>query len=200
MLFGLFRRSANEAVIERLHAAIVEAARQPVLYLDLGMVDTFEGRFESLTLHAALVLRRLNALPAPAPDMAQDLADTIFRHFDRTLREMGVGDTTVPKKMKGLAEAFMGRSAAYDEALRGNPKGSALDHDHLAKTLARNILGRRDVATGSDNAPLEARTIEALTLYVEAVAEALGDTPTQAFVDGRVPFPDPARFGPEGSP
>jgi cytochrome b pre-mRNA-processing protein 3 len=195
MLFGLFRRSANEVVIERLHAVIVEAARQPVLYLDLGMVDTFEGRFESLTLHAALVLRRLNALSTPGPDMAQDLADTIFRHFDRTLREMGVGDTTVPKKMKGLAEAFMGRAAAYDEALRG-------DRDRLKKTLARNIFGVRAETTqaGVEDGPLDARRLEALTRYVEAMADALGATPAQAFVDGRVPFADPALFRSEGSP
>ena len=51
--------------------------------------------------------------------MAQHLVDTVFKHFDRTLREMGVGDTTVPKRMKTMAEAFGGRSAAYDTALRG---------------------------------------------------------------------------------
>ena len=79
MFFGLFRRSANRAVIERLHAVLVAASRQPALFTGLGMTDTFEGRFESLTLHAALVLRALNALPAPGPDLAQDLVDSIFR-------------------------------------------------------------------------------------------------------------------------
>ena len=98
MIFKLFRRSANQTVIERLHAAIVAAARQPALFTALGLSDTFEGRFESLTLQAALVLRRLNALPAPGPEIAQDLIDTIFQHFDRMLREMGIGDTTVPKR------------------------------------------------------------------------------------------------------
>ena len=68
----------------------------------MGVPDTFEGRFESLTLHAALLVRRLRAAEAPGPDMAQHLVDTVFRHFDRTLREMGVGDTTVPKRMKLL--------------------------------------------------------------------------------------------------
>ena len=130
MILGLFRRSPNVAVVERLHAAIVAAARQPALYTDLAVPDTFEGRFESLTLHAGLVLRRLRDAPAPGPEMAQDLVDTVFRHFDRTLREMGVGDTAVPKRMKGIAEAFAGRCAAYDEALRSGD---------LARALARNV-------------------------------------------------------------
>ena len=181
MIFSLFRRSSNRAVIERLYAAIVLAARQPALFTRLGMTDTFEGRFESLTLHAALVLRRLNGLAAPGPDLAQDLVDTIFRHFDRTLREMGVGDTTVPKRMKTMAEAFLGRSGAYDEALgRG--------HDAVSDALNRNIL--------TAETP---RDLKALTGYVEAMAAALADVPLEVFVEGRPPFPDPPLFTSEAA-
>jgi cytochrome b pre-mRNA-processing protein 3 len=187
MIFRLFRRSDNQAVIEGLYAGIVAAARQPMLYTDYGMSDTFEGRFDSLTLHTALVLRRLNTLPAPGSEIAQDLIDTVFRHFDRTLREMGVGDTTVPKRMKKLAEAFLGRSAAYDEALRQG-------HDALAATLARNILSTQTGA--ADNA---SKDLSALTRYVEAVADELAKAPLQVFVDGQPPFPDLSRFTSEAS-
>ena len=168
MVFGLFRRSANEAVIERLYASVVAASRQPRLYADLAVPDTFEGRFESLTLHAVLVLRRLQAGPPPGPDMAQHLVDTVFKHLDRTLREMGVGDTTVPKRMKTLAEAFLGRSAAYQEALKSGT---------LAMALARNIyLGGQDG--------------ERLARYVEASVERLDAETLQGFIEGRVPFAD----------
>ncbi|MDR3463116.1 MAG: ubiquinol-cytochrome C chaperone family protein [Beijerinckiaceae bacterium] len=185
MFFGLFRRSANRVVIERLYTVLVAASRQPALFTGLGMADTFEGRFESLTLHAALVLRALNALPAPGPDLAQDLVDAIFRHFDHTLREMGVGDTAVPKRMKTLAGAFLGRSAAYDEALREGP-------EHLAPALSRNILHAAKDDSGAANAALIA-----LTAYAGAVAAGLKNLSVQNFIDGAVPFPDPATFMPK---
>ena len=170
MILGLSRRSANEAVVRRLYAALVDAARQPALYAEFGVPDTFEGRFESLTLHAALVLRRLQACSAPGPALGQHLVDTIFAHFDRTLREMGVGDTSVPKRMKGLAEAFFGRSSAYEEALRAEPGA-------LAAALSRNV--------GIENA-------EALARYVRASVAALDSCPLQGFIDGALPLPNPA--------
>ncbi len=184
MIFRLFRRSKNEALIERLYADIVAASRKPALFGDLGMIDTFEGRFESLTLHAALVLRRLNGLPQPGPEMAQDLVDVVFRHFDRTFREMGVGDTTVPKKMKRLAEAFLGRSTAYDEALR---EGNGA----LARALSRNILARETDAADASTA---------LTRYAEAAVAHLGAMPLEVFVAGQVSFPDPAPFTSKAAP
>ena len=174
MIFGLFRRAGNDAVIDRLYLSVVAASRQPALYADLRVPDTFEGRFESLALHAILALRRLQSCEVPGPAMAQHLVDTVFKHFDRTLREMGVGDTTVPKRMKTMAEAFAGRSAAYDAALRGG-------REALAEALARNVYaGTRDAA--------------ALTDYVEAPSAALAMTPLQAFVDGAPRFPEAAFF------
>lgn len=170
-MFGLFRRPSNDIVIDRLYLAIVAASRVPELYLGYGIPDTFEGRFEALTLHAVLVLRRLQACESPGPEMAQHLIDTIFRHFDRTLREMGVGDTVVPKRMKRLAEAFLGRSAAYETALRATDDG-------LADVLARNALG--DTGDGSR-----------LAAYARAGAARIDALPLQAFIDGKIAFPPP---------
>jgi cytochrome b pre-mRNA-processing protein 3 len=164
-------------LVERLYTIVVTASRAPALYTGLGLADTFEGRFESLTLHAALVLRALNAAPPPGSDLAQDLVDTVFQHFDRTLREMGVGDTTVPKRMKTMAEAFLGRSAAYDDALR---HGDA----PLNAALTRN--------TGAGPGQ-----VAALTAYVRAAAAVFERLPVQDFIDGTVRFPDPTLFVPE---
>lgn len=169
MILGLFRRSANETVIERLYASIVAAARRPELYAGMGIPDTFEGRFESLTLHAVLVMRRLRLCEPPGPEMTQHLVDTVFKHFDRTLREMGVGDTAVPKRMQTLAQAFLGRGIAYDEALRAGP-------DALAAALARNVT----VASACG-----------LVRYVEASVARFDAQPLQVFIDGSVPFADP---------
>lgn len=169
MIFQLFRAKSNTAVVDRLYAAVMSASRDPVLYADYGIPDSFEGRFESLTLHAFLVLRRLQTSERPGPDMSQHLTDTIFRHFDRTLREMGVGDTSVPKRMKSFAEAFLGRSTAYEAAFKD---GS------LAAVLGRNVYaGRRSAAE--------------LASYVEAVDTHLSTLPLQAYIDGNVQFPRP---------
>ncbi len=164
--------STNRLVIDRLHGEIVAAARNPLLFTAFGIEDTFEGRFESVVLHAALVLRRLRALPAPAPDVAQDLADALFRHFEVALREMGIGDSSVPKRMKGFAEAFFGRGVAYDEALRGTPAD-------LAEALKRNVYAGR-------------RGGEALAFYVATLDAALAKAPLEAFIKGPVPFPSPS--------
>ena len=125
---------------------------------------------ECLTLHAALVLRRLRDAPAPGPEMAQDLVDAVFGHFDRMLREMGVGDTSVPKRMKVMAEAFGGRCAAYEDGLLS---GS------LARALARNVYaGCHDGV--------------ALSRYASACAASLDDAPLQVLLDGTLSLPDPA--------
>jgi len=174
-LSGLFSRQPNKILIDRLHGEIVAAARNPVLFTDFGIEDTFEGRFESVVLHAFFVLRRLRAMPAPAPDVAQDLADALFRHFEVALRETGVSDSAVPKRMKGLAEAFLGRSLAYDEAFRG---GESL----LEAALKRNIYAGRNNA-------------EALAAYAVALEKALASAPLEAFTMGPVPFPSPAPMG-----
>ncbi len=174
MLSWLLGRAPNQTMIERLHAEIVAAARDPAFFTSYGIADSFEGRFEVLTLHAWLTLRRLSALPPPAPEIAQDLTDMVFRHLDTALRELGVGDTSVPKRMRRLAEAFLGRCRAYDCALNA---GSAA----LAAALARNVY-----AGAGDPGRLEA--------FVEAADAALARAPIEAFVQGPVPFPSPAHI------
>jgi cytochrome b pre-mRNA-processing protein 3 len=138
----LFRKNPRRHLVETLYQRIAAASREPFLYLDLGVPDTVEGRFEAVTLHVTLVLRRLRGLPPPADEVAQDLVDCFFRHLDASLRELAVGDVAVPKRMQKLGEAFNGRSRAYDEALHGP------DDDALAETLARNVLGAAEPARG----------------------------------------------------
>ena len=179
-MIGFFRRSANAAVIDRLYSGMVEASRHTALYRRLQVPDTFDGRFESLSLHAFLLLRRLQACPAPGPEIGQALVDTVFRHFDRTFREMGIGDTSVPKRMKTLAEAFLGRSAAYQTALLSG-------QDALAAALARNVYSGQRNATD-------------LAAYVAAYAATLDGMSLQQFIDGVLPSVDPSTFATETTP
>lgn len=134
MLQRLFGRSGKDAA-ERLYAAVVAQARQPVFYTELEAPDTVDGRFDMIVLHTVLVMRRLRADGAAGQDFAQGLFDALFRDMDRSLREMGVGDLVVPKRIRRMAEAFYGRAGRYGAAL------DARDEDDLARGLAANIRG-----------------------------------------------------------
>src|SRR5271170_7779619 len=82
MILATWRaRRANRILIEQLHGDIVAAARRPALFLDFDAPDTLEGRFEMIALHAGLAIRRLSAIPGVGLEIAQELADSVFRHF-----------------------------------------------------------------------------------------------------------------------
>lgn len=176
MIAGLFRRAGRRReTIRTLHGRIGEAARRPGLYTALGVPDTVEGRFEALSLHVILVLRRLGQLPPPAADVAQDLVDSVFMQLDASLRELGIGDMGVPKRIKKLGASFYARAGAYGAAL------DAGDRPALAAALARNVLDRDD----ADGAlPLAA--------YVEAAAAALSDQTLDGLLEEGPRFPEAA--------
>lgn len=184
MIFRLFRRDPQGANITALYGAIVAQARVPAFYLAFGVPDTPEGRFDLLVLHLALVCRRLGraegAEQASARALSQGVFDMFCRDMDHSLREMGVGDLSVPKKMRKLGEAFYGRLEVYDRAL-----GSAAPVD-LAAALARNLQG--------PGAPVEAA--QRLAAYVRAAAAGLEALPIAGLRDGKVSFPDPVMICP----
>ncbi len=179
MIFNLFRRKANEQLLDSLHDAVMSQARQPVLYSEYGVPDTVEGRYEMVALHGALAVRRLAGLPDPGPEIAQELTDTIFRHFDVALREMGVGDTTVPKRMKKLASGYLGRSKSYLSALAPDAP------EPLAAALARNVFG-----AGEPGAPAAGGDATRLAAYVETLAALLDQTDLETFLQGEIPAVD----------
>lgn len=129
-----FRRSRAEEDAARLLAAVTGASRRPAFYGAGRVEDTLEGRFEFMTLNGALALIRLQADPALAP-LAQAFTDQLFRQFDAGLRELGIGDTSVPKRMHKLAASFYGRLQAYGPAL------AAGDIDALRAAIGRNFWG-----------------------------------------------------------
>lgn len=176
MIFAQWRaRRASKALIEQIRGEIVAAARRPELYEQLGAPDRMDGRFELLTLHAGLVLRRLAALGGVADAIAQDLVNSLFTHFDDTLREIGYSDIGVAKRLKTMGRAFYGRNAAYAAAL---DDGSAAE---LAAALARNVYGAK-----SDDARSKA---EALARYIDSLDAGLAAIPLEAFTEGCFRFP-----------
>ena len=134
MIFGLFgRKRARMAPVNALLERIVGASREPALYLQGGVPDEFEGRFEALTLHLFLVLRRLRDLPPPAADVAQDLVDASFAYLELGFRQGGISDVAVPKRMKKIGRSFYGRLSGYEEALASQETGA------FEAALTRNI-------------------------------------------------------------
>ncbi len=128
-----WRRNPHERAGFLLYGRAVAAAREPYLYAVLGVPDTLNGRFDLVGLHAFLLIRRLASLPAPGADLAQAVFDAMFSDMDVNLREMGVGDLSVGKRVRKMWEAFNGRSRAYDKAME------AADAAALEAALIRNV-------------------------------------------------------------
>jgi cytochrome b pre-mRNA-processing protein 3 len=118
MFTRLMRRDPLDANIEKLYGAIVAQARAPAFYAAYGVPDTAAGRFDMIVLHVHLVVRRLVGESAEWRTAGQRLCEVFFSDMDANLRELGVGDLSVPKQMRGIAEAYYGRVKSYDAALR----------------------------------------------------------------------------------
>jgi len=175
MFSALLRTRSQRLLIERLHAQIMAAVRKPLFYRDLQVADTLEGRFEILVLHVALTVRRLEALGPETAALAQALTDSVFRHLDIALRETGVSDIGVPKKMKKLAGGYLGRALAYAAALEaGQDEG-------LAVALARNVYGGNREPSDPE--------VAALAHYVRAFESSLSSAPASVFLAGELPAP-----------
>jgi cytochrome b pre-mRNA-processing protein 3 len=175
--FNQFRkpRMPPRGTIEAIYGMIVTQAREPFFYRDLGVPDTVNGRFDLLVLHLWVVLRRLKSIEG-GMGLAQALFDRFCSDMDDNLREMGVGDLTVPKRMQAFGEAFYGRTAAYDLALAEGP-------EPLAQALCKNILN----GEGIENA-------RRLALYAETAIAALAALDDATVQRTSWEFPPPARM------
>jgi cytochrome b pre-mRNA-processing protein 3 len=174
--FNHFRkpRLPSRGTIEAIYGMIVTQAREPLFYRDLGVPDTVNGRFDMLVLHLWMVLRRLKSVEG-GEGLSQTLFDRFCDDMDANLREMGVGDLTVPKRMQAFGEAFYGRVAAYDLALTAG-------EEPLAQALCKNVLNGEGIE--------KARW---LALYTEAAIAALAALDEAALRSGSWKFPSPAR-------
>lgn len=118
---------ADEAYI-----ALVAQARKPFFYTELGVPDTLDGRFEMIVLHLFLLQHRLLREPLHT-EFARELSEVFFADMDRTIREFGVMDTGVGKRIKSMGQAYNGRLQAYEAGLA--------DRETMRAALARNLYG-----------------------------------------------------------
>jgi cytochrome b pre-mRNA-processing protein 3 len=172
MLAKLFAKHPEKRVAQSLHAAIIRAARSPDLYGEAAVPDTLEGRFELVLLHTGLVIHRMRSVKnEQSKAVSQFLFDEMFDDFDIAMRELGVGDSGVGKKIRFMAEGFYGRTQGYVDAL------AAEKNDDLAAVISRNLLG-------SDQVDERAHQ---LATYVRGAYQALAKQGSAALAQGEDP-------------
>ena len=174
------RRADEREVARSLYIAAVAQARRPTFYTECGVADDLDGRFDLIVLHVVLTVRALS----PTGETGKRLADYMFRimmdDMDLNLREMGVSDLRVGKRVKSMARAFYGRAAAYEKAIkvdRDNDSGG----EELKAVLRRNVYG-------ADNPGVT--KIARLLNYVLRAETILTELPDDELLSGRVVFPN----------
>ena len=174
-MISLARRNPLQKAAELAYRRVVDQARQPGFFTDIGVPDTIDGRFELICLHAFLLLHRLKAEKPPALQLGQRFFDAMFADFDRSLREMGTGDLSVGRHVKRMAQAFYGRIDAYE---RGLSEGCGV----LGAALARNLFGtvRADPAALAE-----------VARYLRREASRLCERPIGELLTGAIAFGEP---------
>ena len=159
MIFGLFgKKNGNRRIVKKQYATLTKAARHPYLYEALDVPDTVMGRFEMLSAMLILYFRRTRTSATSGQEIAQEIVDAFFEDVDHSIRELGVGDVGVPKRMKKFAGMFYGRLESYAAAL------DAGDRAGLALALRRNIYPE-----AGEGAP----SMEGLAGYFSAAERAM---------------------------
>ncbi|MGE6739191.1 ubiquinol-cytochrome C chaperone family protein [Allorhizobium pseudoryzae] len=176
MIFGLFgKKNNNRIIVDRQYAALTSAARVPFYYTDMDVPDTVMGRFEMVSAVMILFFRRTAKSETSGQELAQEIIDAFFTDIDHSIRELGIGDQGVPKRMKKLAAMFYGRLQAYAAAL------DASDATELAAALRRNI--HPDAA--------DAPTMEPLARFLLQVEQELKTVPEETIARGQLVIPSP---------
>lgn len=183
MVFSrLFKRDAAKEGAQALYLALATQARAPYFYAVAGVPDSLDGRFDAVALHAFLVLNRLKREDdALAASLAQNLVDMFVEDMDRSVRELGVGDMGVARRVKQMAQALYGRAAVYEQAV------AAADDGALMQALARNLYGTCETHDDAKIA-LAAR-------YVRDSVDVLASQPLARLAQGRIDFPVPGDTG-----
>ena len=156
-----------------LFTSASDKARDPSFYEEGGVPDTYEGRFELYALHVILLLHRLKGEGTQVAETRQGLFDAFIRNLDDGLREMGVGDLSVGKKMRKLGAGVYGRLKSYDDALKQADPVAA-----VAPLVNRTVF-----------ADAEASASAGLERYVVTARDALATQPTEQFLQGQAVWP-----------
>lgn len=163
MLKWLKTRREDRCKAKELYGLIVTGARQPAFYAECGVQDTPEGRFEMVALHLFLVLERLRSSDGAEDRLSRYLLEAFVTDMDDCMREMGVGDLSVGKKVKRSAAVAFARFAAYREAFSDPVALAGVLSKAMpgcdAARLARYAMASQKVLEGNDVADIRAGAV-----------------------------------------
>ncbi len=151
LLKKIFQPAPAELTAKQQYAALAEQSRNVFLFETCALPDTLDGRFEAIILHLFIAERRLPDTPH-SMDLIRALHEAFFEDMDRSLREGGVGDTGIGKRVKRMAAGLYGRLQAYRDSI-----GNA---DQFKETLIRNAYGTCENPPASD-------AVNALMQYIQ---------------------------------
>jgi cytochrome b pre-mRNA-processing protein 3 len=177
LLKWLFRSAGGDEGARIAYAAIVAQSRRPEFYHRLGVPDTLDGRFDMIVLHTFLLLNRLKGQGRAADDFGRRVTEALVSDMDANLRELGVGDLAVPKRIKEMVNGLYGRVGAYGQGL------ASTDSRPLEIAVENNVYG-----TAESVLPAQ---VSAMAGYVRREALALGAQPLPALLAGRVAYGPP---------
>lgn len=182
-MLGWLRRSAERRAIgHELFERIVAQARTPAFYSSLGVADTMEGRFEMIMLHQVLVLHRLRSEGPAGQRLGQALNEALVAAMDDALRQIGIGDMGVPRRVGKAAAALSERAVDYEAGLKANAERRD-DAGALTEAISRYV------PAGTPDGTLTAANAKLLGGYVAAAVLNLGEQSADELFSGRVQFP-----------
>jgi len=172
-LSQIFKRERAEIKDARVvYAALMAQSRRPEFYGEGAVPDSYDGRIDFLTLHLAVVFAALKSHGDTGPKLSQAIYDVMIDDFDVALREEGLSDTGVVRRIKPMANLFFERVKAYSEALFGTK-------EKLSGTIQSGY--KTDITPGN---------LECLTEYTLAFRETLGSKSLGEIARADFAFPD----------
>ncbi len=167
--FGKSRPDYKAALLPLYNAAVAKA-REPHWYVEGGVPDSIDGRFEMVTAILALVQIRLETQADQAQNLVY-LTEIFVDDMDGQLRQIGIGDMIVGKHIGKIMAALGGRIGAY--------------RDSMNDTAAFNLALVRNLYRGEEpTAEQLAHTQNALI----SIANALDVLMPEQIIEAQMPW------------
>ena len=169
----IFSFSREKKTAHKLYQIIVKQSRKPIFYESYGVADTFDGRFDLISLHMILIIRRLKNDINESRELSQALFDFMFDDIDLNLRELGIGDMGVLHRVKKMTKAFYGRLESYDQGLKLE------DDSILLAALERNLYRETNVTNAN---------LRSITEYTRGQSLHLDKLSIKSLLEGELEF------------
>jgi cytochrome b pre-mRNA-processing protein 3 len=170
----IFAADSGRSDAHSAYLRIVAQARKPQFYREFAVPDTLDVRFDVIVAHLFLAINRLRGEDSlPAAEFIRSLSEAFFADMDRSLREMGVGDTGVGHRIKKMAQAFYGRLQAYEQNIE-RPEA-------FEDSLRRNLYRSQDISS---------HKLRAACAYMQRNLRHLRQQDANAILSGNITFLD----------